>query len=45
VRAYQALLNPDRAGMPAEAAAGGWTLPADCGSELTRVTRKPKGAS
>jgi mono/diheme cytochrome c family protein len=45
VRAYQALLNPDAAGMPAAAAADGWTLPADCGFETNRTPRKPKGSS
>jgi len=45
VRAYQALLNSDRAGMPAEAARDGWTLPPDCGFELSRIPLRPKGAS
>jgi len=44
VRAYQALLNPDRAGMPADAARDGWTLPPDCGTELTKAARSQKGS-
>jgi len=44
VRAYQALLNPNRAGMPPEAANDGWTLPPDCGTELTRAARNSKGS-
>jgi hypothetical protein len=45
VRTYQALLNPDAAGLPAAAAvAGDWTLPADCGFERSRVPGKPRGA-
>ncbi len=45
VRAYQALLNPDYQGMPAAAAADGWSLPADCGYEPNRAVRKPDGSS
>jgi mono/diheme cytochrome c family protein len=39
VRAYQALQNPDRRGMPAAAADGDWTLPPNCGEEPTRPPR------
>jgi mono/diheme cytochrome c family protein len=37
VRAYQAMLNPNREGMPAAAASGHWHLPADCGAEPVRL--------
>jgi mono/diheme cytochrome c family protein len=36
VRVYQAMLNPELAGLPAAAAGGDWHLPADCGFEPTR---------
>lgn len=44
VRVYQALLNRDAAGLPAAAATGDWTLPADCRFETNRKPRKPKDA-
>jgi mono/diheme cytochrome c family protein len=36
VRVYQALQNPDGAGMPANAVGGDWRLPPDCGAEPAR---------
>lgn len=42
-RAYQALLNPGRAGMPVLASIGTWLLPPDCNFELVRP-RNPAAA-
>ena len=45
MRAYQALLNPGREGMPAAAAtAGTWKLPPDCSFELIRPRNRPVAA-
>ncbi len=44
VRAYQALLNPGRAGMPKAASAGAWLLPPDCQFELLRSRPRPARA-
>jgi hypothetical protein len=38
VRVFQAMLNPDRAGLPTAAAGADWHLPADCGAEPLRLT-------
>ncbi|HUZ71696.1 MAG TPA: cytochrome c [Stellaceae bacterium] len=43
-RAYQALLNPGHAGMPALGSAGSWVLPADCRFELIRPRLRPAAA-
>lgn len=36
VRVYQAMQNPDGAGMPANMSGSDWRLPADCGTEPAR---------
>jgi mono/diheme cytochrome c family protein len=45
MRAYQALLNPGRAGMPKAAKrAGAWVLPPDCSFEFVRKPLRPPAA-
>lgn len=42
VRAYQAILNPGRQGMPSATADADWTLPIDCGHEPERASTPTK---